>query len=110
MVIVQQHIISKICAILLAIAVLVPVVVKANHVLENHEHNICDNNDVLHFHEINLDCEFYKFKLNTQYVFTAQPVLFTLTHFIHKTPVQYHSFLSYNQHLAFALRAPPYLV
>lgn len=51
------------------LAVLLPSAVKLSHVFTHHKHEVCknDSNDSTHFHELDVDCEFYKFKLNTNY-------------------------------------------
>lgn len=63
----QQHIAFKIAAIVLLLAVLMPSAVKFTHIFENHKHEVCTDYSTKHMHEINLECEFFKFKLNTQY-------------------------------------------
>ena len=62
----KKHIISKCIVILLSIVLVIPLIVKLNHVFENHEHEVCTNSQTTHLHKLDLDCEFYKFKLQTQ--------------------------------------------
>ena len=61
--------IFKVLAIVLTLAVLLPSAIKLSHAFNHHQHEVCENDDKgnTHFHEIDLDCEFYKFKLNTNY-------------------------------------------
>ena len=59
-----KHIIINGLAMVLIMAVLLPSVVKFGHIFENHKHEVCVNQDTTHFHSLDLDCEFYKFKLN----------------------------------------------
>ena len=57
--------IFRVLAVTLVLAVLLPSAVKFNHVFTHHTHEVCDNDKSLdtHFHESNIDCDFYKFKL-----------------------------------------------
>ncbi|SDH55846.1 hypothetical protein SAMN04489796_103186 [Winogradskyella thalassocola] len=50
---------------MLVLSVLLPSVVKLTHAFNHHTHEVCDSDNELktHFHESDLDCDFYKFKL-----------------------------------------------
>jgi hypothetical protein len=61
---IKQQIISFL-SITLVLAVLFPSVVKMQHVFENHKHEVCKGEKQSHFHEIDFDCEFYKFNLTS---------------------------------------------
>ncbi len=63
----REHIIYKFSIVILVAALLTPSFVKLFHIFENHEHAICVNQQDTHFHKVDLDCEFYKFKLNTRF-------------------------------------------
>lgn len=67
MIALREHIASKISIIILVAALLTPSVVKLHHLFEDHAHAVCVNTQDTHWHEVDLDCEFYKFKLNTQF-------------------------------------------
>ncbi|NNK81891.1 MAG: hypothetical protein HKO92_02085 [Flavobacteriaceae bacterium] len=43
-----------------------PSLVKFAHVFETHQHEVCTNFSTTHFHEFDIDCEFYKFKIPLQ--------------------------------------------
>ena len=60
------NIIFRLSIITLIVVVLTPTLVKLAHTLENHEHSVCVDSQTTHFHGLDLDCEFYKFKLQTQ--------------------------------------------
>lgn len=107
---IKEHIIFKAITLTLVFVLIVPSFVKLAHAFENHKHEVCEVPQKLHFHDFELDCEFYKFKLNTQFYFTdalsvseyqEQPVQHIFS--------QYH-FLSDYQKLPFSLRGPPCLV
>ncbi|AUC83645.1 hypothetical protein CW733_03880 [Lacinutrix sp. Bg11-31] len=95
---------------LLLFAVVLPSVVKFAHIFENHKHEVCTNPSDSHFHEVEVDCEFYKFKLNTVFAFEAIPSEVIIVENNHKiTKSQYH-FISDFQRLPFSLRGPPQLI
>ena len=50
---------------MLILAVLLPSVIKLTHSFNHSKHEVCDNDNEqqTHFHETDLDCDFYKFKL-----------------------------------------------
>lgn len=63
----KAHIGFKISLILLITALLVPSFVKLAHAFENHKHEVCETPQKSHYHELDLDCEFYKFKLSNSF-------------------------------------------
>lgn len=107
----KQHITFKTFAFALALILLVPTVVKFNHIFAHHKHDIClGEKTTAHLHEQNTDCDFYKFKLT--HVYTHTFLEFNL--FESKEPTlssvsQYH-FISKYQRLQIALRGPPALI
>lgn len=103
----KTHIILRISTLLIVMAIIAPTIVKFAHGLENHEHEICYGESTSHLHEIDMDCEFYKFKLNTSYFQISKPIEsldFNTTNEALKS--QYH-FISDYQQLQTALRGPP---
>lgn len=106
----KLHITFKSLALLLAMAVLSPYAVKLSHAFSHHTHEVCDGFSNTHFHKLDLDCEFYKFKLQKDSLFVANDftetdVLITINF------LDTIYFFSYpHQHLSFSLRAPPELV
>lgn len=106
----RTHIISKISIVVLTIALLTPSLVKFSHIFENHVHKVCENPQKSHFHEFDLDCEFYKFKLNTQFGFSANEFQFLNIIENHQPIISQYQFLSDYQRLHFSLRGPPQLI
>ncbi len=107
---IKEHIIFKGAIIILIIALLVPSFVKLAHAFEDHEHEVCVSPHTEHFHEYNLECEFFKFKVNPQIAivnqsFKALDIQERFTVIIS----QYQSIGDY-QRLPFSLRGPPSLV
>lgn len=103
----KLHIGFRTCAMVLAMAVLTPVGVKLAHSLNHHEHEVCQGYAETHLHSLDLDCEFYKFKLSKELnisVYNYQ----NATNEVNSYLIQTLHFLPYtHQHLSFSLRAPP---
>ncbi|MDG5491927.1 hypothetical protein [Psychroserpens sp. SPM9] len=104
----KPHISIQLASLVLAFVLLVPSVVKFSHALSNHEHEVCFDKDQTHFHKIDLDCEFYKFKLQTQTTKVIVDYDIYAIEANHKTINHYYSFLSNYQRLHFSLRGPPF--
>jgi hypothetical protein len=105
----KLHIGFRICAMVLAMAVLTPVGVKLAHSLNHHEHEVCQGYTETHFHSLDLDCEFYKFKLSKELtisVYNYQNNLNVLNSYFLQT---LHVLPYTHQHLSYSLRAPPTL-
>ncbi|PIB32607.1 hypothetical protein BFP78_09030 [Gaetbulibacter sp. 5U11] len=94
----------------LLLAVMLPSAVKFTHVFENHKHEVCLDNITSHMHKTDVECEFYKFKLNTQfYPFFEITLIDIEDNFLKITNTLYN--FNYNhQQLSFSLRGPPFLV
>lgn len=106
----QTHIIYKSFVIVLVITLLVPSFIKFAHVFENHKHEVCENPQKSHYHEFDVDCEFYKFKLNPQVVSTFTDfIVLDIQENFNLITSQYH-FISDYQGLSYSLRGPPSLV
>lgn len=64
---VRDHIIFKYISLILVLAILTPSLVKVLHAFEDHNHEVCTEKSTTHLHELDLECEFYKFKLNNTF-------------------------------------------
>ncbi|MDX1277161.1 hypothetical protein [Oceanihabitans sediminis] len=107
----KSHIIFKVLTVILVITILTPSLVKFGHVFENHQHDFCvDNLEQTHLHSLDIDCEFYKFKINNP--FTINTIAYDLVSIEnnHKVYTSQYQFISDFQRLPFALRGPPRLV
>ncbi len=94
-------------AILLIAAVLLPTSVKFAHIFEDHKHELCEDFTTTHIHDLDLDCEFYKFKLNTQFYSLEKPIdLFTNNEIREKHENFQVTFIKSNV-VYLSLRAPP---
>lgn len=106
----RTHIVFRVLTICLVLTLLFPTAFKFAHVFEHHEHEICTGGDSTHIHQVDLDCEFQKFQLNTNFnISLAVFELFQIKKETSKILSQY-TFLSKYQRLHFSLRGPPSLV
>ena len=102
----------KVLAIVLVLAVLFPSVVKLSHAFNHHTHEVCesDNESKTHFHESDLDCDFYKFKLTKNQFFVLSKYSIKPNFLFSKEKLEHY--ISYNNYrqLTRFLRGPPQLV
>lgn len=97
---------------MLLLAVLLPSAVKLSHAFNHHTHEVCesDNDSQTHFHESDIDCDFYKFKLNTQYYSKLTPTNLVSIDNNFKITTSQYEFVSDYQKLQTALRGPPQMI
>ncbi|MBO6606546.1 hypothetical protein [Psychroserpens sp.] len=105
----QRHII-QLLIFSLTLVLLLPSVVKFSHVLSHHEHEICEDTNASHFHEIDVDCEFYKFKLTTNFYSALKQIEITPNEFFNNSEYSYHAFVKQQKRSSKAQRGPPGLV
>jgi len=107
---VKQHIVFKVLTFVLAITLLVPSAIKLAHAFENHKHEVCFGHQKTHLHTLDLECEFYKFKVNNTFTLSAFQIEFVLIENSYKVVTHEYNYSSLYQQLHFSLRAPPQLV
>ena len=108
---IKEHIVFKTIALILVLALFVPTGVKFTHLFANHIHDICKGEKATHLHEINPDCDFYKFKLTTSYYFKALDYAGFIKTPAHSDPIiTPYNYLKNHWQLPFSLRGPPALV
>lgn len=108
----RSHIILKIISLLLAVSFIFPYVHKFDHFFVHHKDDVCLGIvKTAHLHEININCDFYKFKI---YIPQTIPPVFNVELF---SPIEnqqeiasQYSFLQNHEQLHFSLRGPPSLV
>jgi hypothetical protein len=106
----KEHIAFKIITLALVISIVIPSIVKFSHVFTHHDHKVCLGEKSTHIHEVDLDCDFHKFKLNNSYyTFVQYQNLFHVTPH-RKISTLTYKFLNNHQRLSFSLRGPPFLV
>lgn len=105
--ILKRHSPFQALTLVLVLAFLLPSAVKFMHVFEQHQHEVCYGEADAHFHTLDFDCEFYKFKVNSPFIIfenanyllpSPEVVVFNATEY---------SFLSTFQILHFSHRGPP---
>lgn len=107
----KLHISFKGLALLLAMAILSPNAVKLTHAFSHHTHEVCvDGLSDTHLHSLDLDCEFYKFKLQKDITFIASSYSEAEVSTSTRLSGTLYVFSYTHQHLSFSLRAPPVLV
>jgi len=106
----KQHITFKIFSIVLLLTLLTPSAVKLAHVFQDHKHEVCLEQHKTHLHTLDLECEFYKFKINNSFTLPTLIIEIAAIKKEHKPILSQYSFVSNFKPLHFSLRAPPQLV
>ena len=91
---------------------MLPSAVKASHLFTHHTHEVCenDNDATTHFHESDLDCDFYKFKLTQNQYFVASDYTESFEAKFRTDLLSYYISLNTYQQLTRFLRGPPQFV
>jgi hypothetical protein len=103
----KVHLGYKSMILLLAITLLLPSTVKFAHAFADHKHEVCKFPQSTHYHEYELDCEFYKFKINPQISFDSEVLNDITSQALVEQPVAYYSSVKKSHVAAFRLRGPP---
>lgn len=103
----RQHIVFKSLTLILVLTFLLPSAVKFMHIFETHQHEICLGEADTHIHTLDVDCQFYKFKLNIPFTLPENIATLVLYPEINDFITSEYSFLSQYQTLHFSLRGPP---
>ena len=107
---IKKHILFKTIALVLSITLLLPYGAKFAHIFAHHKHDICKGEKATHLHEINTDCDFYKFKISNAFTFTFFNFEIIPSEESSLEMVSQYQFLSKFQRLQTALRGPPSLI
>ena len=102
----------KVLAITLIFAVVTPSVIKLTHAFNHHKHEVCENDNThkTHFHESDIDCDFYKFKLTKIQLFHVFEYEIKKQTQYFKPSSKYYTSLINHQQLTRFLRGPPELM
>ncbi len=106
----KEHTIFKILTFLLVLTLLVPAAAKLGHVFEHHKHEVCKGGDTTHIHKVDLDCDFQKFNLNTNFLFTSNYIQLVKLTSKNSIPSLTYEVPTNHQQLPLFLRGPPILV
>ncbi len=102
-----KKILLSFTSILLIGAINLPSFVKLSHALFEHTEQTCEEQGSLHIHEAELDCDFQKFNLSSQFYPQLQDYTLHPPRIIKKENNNHYFFLSNYQKLHFSLRGPP---
>ncbi|WP_430966372.1 hypothetical protein [Spongiimicrobium sp. 2-473A-2-J] len=104
-----KNILFPLVSMVLVISIALPSMVKLSHAIHDHLQQECTKRGAVHIHEVELDCDFQKYKLSSQFY----PALYAFTVFpvpnYDTTNFSAYFFLSDYQALHFSLRGPPSL-
>ena len=103
----RHHIAFKLFAILVVAFFLAPTAVKFVHIFNHHTHKVCTNKKSTHIHQVDLDCDFFKFQINKTFTFSSFVVNLFSEKEIQPKIDSHYLFLSDFQYLHFSLRGPP---
>ena len=106
----QQRHIAQIVIFCLTVVLLLPSVVKFSRVLSHHEHEVCLDTSAAHFHDIDVDCEFFKFKLNTNFYAGLDHIEITPNEYFHNSEYSYYAFIRSHERTSLTQRGPPSLI
>ena len=62
----------KIVGLAIALSFFAPDTAKFIHIFSHDNHMVCEGGNTVHFHTIDIDCDFYKFKVHNQFIFTPE--------------------------------------
>lgn len=106
----KEHICFKILTVLLVSILIVPSVVKLNHIYAHQKHEICKGSTTTHIHKVDLDCDFHKFQINNHYFFSTNLKKYNPQISHNKISFLTYNFFYNHRQLSFSLRGPPFLV
>lgn len=105
----KHYITYRIATFFVVACLVLPTIVKFSHVFSHHEHEVCLGENQSHFHEIDMDCAFFKFKLSSSYYFVIETFSINEKVIFNKVKTKYHTYLKSHQQLSTYLRGPPSL-
>jgi hypothetical protein len=106
---IQKHILFKITTVLTVVLLMLPLVVKSTLIFEDHKHDICiDDQQASHLHAKDIHCEFYKFKIFTQYLIIENNSESITEKTSSKSNFLHYNFLHNNRPSSQFLRGPPH--
>lgn len=104
----RQHIAFKISIYVLVAALFLPTAAKFAHLFNHHKHEVCNGEPAAHLHTLDLECDFYKFKVHTPFTVPQLTYSFEVVEANHKIPLLHYTSLKDYKPLYISLRAPPH--
>ncbi|WP_372938126.1 hypothetical protein [Seonamhaeicola sp.] len=106
----KQHIAFKLVVLSIVATFLAPSIIKFAHIFEHHKHVVCKGGNSTHFHQVDFECEFFKFQLNTHFIIPDEfNECLNISH-QYQVPIATYKFLNKYQPLSLSLRGPPVIV
>ncbi|MCK8480675.1 hypothetical protein [Psychroserpens algicola] len=107
----EYHISFRIATLLIAFIMVLPSVVKLSHAItHDHQHEVCIEKNQTHFHKVDFDCEFYKFKINQNLFFEFTNYNIESSSYTNTSETAYYTYLKSHKQLTSFLRGPPHLM
>jgi len=103
----KVHIILSFTAIVLAVCILAPTLDKLSHYFSDHSHELCENASVTHFHQVEFDCDFYKYKISHPLVIGGFSIDLIKYEKTFQEPINLNSLIITRDLIYFSLRGPP---
>ena len=103
----KTHLAVKLLCVALVATLFTPSVTKFAHIFAHHEHKLCVAEGTTHIHQVDLDCEFYKFQINKNFTLQDVSVNLFVEKNIYQNITSQYIFVSDYQKLHFSLRGPP---
>ena len=108
--ILKKHIVIKAFLVIITTSLFLPAAIKFVHVFEHHQHKVCNGNDSTHLHQVDLDCEFFKFQLNHHFILQFADTYWLDFAYVNQISALTYKFLNNHRQLSYSLRGPPVLV
>lgn len=103
-----QQIGYKVASLFVIAGLVLPSLVKLTHAIQHdHEHVVCIEKNQVHFHNVEYDCEFYKFNINHNLIFQCFNYEVKSNSESITSEIAYYTFLKSHQQLTSFLRGPP---
>ncbi len=103
----NKSILYSFVSIALMVSILAPSVIKLEHALFEHFEEKCTNPGTVHLHKVELDCDFHKYQLSSQFYAPLFAHTFYAAISVKKKEGDNYSYISQYTKLHFTLRAPP---
>lgn len=100
----------RVAVLAITACLLLPLAVKFSHLFSHHDHEVCLGENQSHLHEIDMDCEFFKFKINHTFYYAFEEFAILAIELNIEPPKAYQKYLKSHQQLQSYLRGPPLLV
>ena len=104
---IKEHILFRYFTLVLAFTLVLPSAVKFAHAFNHSSHVVCHGKATTHIHQLDLDCKFYDFKLNHNYIDTDINFNLFIPLEVYLDSNSQYVFLNTFKALPFSLRGPP---